>query len=78
MMSAPALDHAAMERLDLVGMLEIPKLRRLAGHQAHGEEIGAHGPIGEKEGPFGKKLLQALGHGPKLVSPGGGDKGCGR
>ena len=57
------LDHAAVKRLDALGMLEVPELGRIAAHEAHGEEVGAGGAVREKEGALGQKLLQSFRHG---------------
>ena len=44
------LDEAAMQSLHALGMLEVPHFRRVAGDQAHLEQIGAGGAVGEQPG----------------------------
>ena len=52
----------AIERIDFLGLVGVPKLRRIARHQPHVEEVRARGPIGQKGAFFGKELFKCVGH----------------
>ena len=54
------IDEGLMQRLDPIRMVEIPHLRRVAGHQPSREQIGAGGPIRHQEGAAVQELLEAV------------------
>ncbi len=56
------IDEHLVERLDTVGMLLVPDLRRVAGRQAHVEQIGAGGAVGQQIGALFEHRLKG-GHG---------------
>ena len=58
------VDEGLVEGADLVGMGLVPQLRRVAGGQAHGEQIGAGRAVCEQRAPFGEQGLQHLESGP--------------
>ena len=53
-------DHGAVQGLDAVDMLDVPQLRRVAGEQAHVEQVGAGGAIGQQVGPLREQAGEAI------------------
>ena len=47
-----------MESLNPVGMYRVPKLGTLPGDEAHDEQVGAGGAVGQQGSAFGEKGLQ--------------------
>ncbi len=46
------VDEGAEQRVDRVGVVEVPKLGRVARRQPGGEEVGAGRPVGEQHARF--------------------------
>ena len=55
---AAGVDRAVVERADLGRLGLVPELRRLAGLEAHVEQRGAGGAVGQQPGPFGEQGFQ--------------------
>ena len=53
-------DHGAVQRLDAVDVIDVPQLGRVAGEQAHVEQVGAGGAIGQQEGPLREQAGEAV------------------
>ena len=70
MMSAPASTKFWCSAGDLLRRRLVQQLRRLAGLQPHGEQIGAGGAVGEQHAFFGKQGVDRIGHGNALSSSG--------
>ena len=49
------IDEALVQRADAVGMGLVPQLRRVAGGEAHVEEVGAGGAVGEQRRAGGEE-----------------------
>jgi hypothetical protein len=58
----PGLGHAAVKRRDPVRMIDIPQLRRIAGHQPCLEQVGARGAVGHEIFPLGQQGVQKVAH----------------
>ena len=58
----PGIDKALMQPLDAVDMVEVPKLRRVAGLQAHLKQIGAGGAVRHQEGLFRQQPQESVTH----------------
>ena len=52
------VDEGLMQALDPVRMLGVPELWRIAGGQAHGEQVGAGRAVRQQRPAFGQKGLQ--------------------
>ena len=46
---------------DAVDVIDVPQLRRIAGEQAHVEQIRARGAIGEQVGALGEQAGETMG-----------------
>ena len=55
------VDESLMQALDPVRMLGVPEFGRIAGSQAHGEQVGAGRAVREQRPAFGQKGLQHVG-----------------
>ena len=66
------IDKILMQLDDFLRRVFVPKLRRLAGFQPHGKQVGACCAIGEQNAlfgdEFGKRIGRSGGHGeyPKM------------
>ena len=45
MMSGSGVHVGLVDGADAVRVLHVPDLRRVAGHEANGEQLGAHGAV---------------------------------
>ena len=55
------IDEGLVQREDAIGMLEVPHLRRIAGHQPHLEQIGSGRAVGEQHGLLSQEVRQTHG-----------------
>src|SRR5262249_1086271 len=56
------IDEALMQGADAVGMRFVPPLRGIARGEAHVEEIGAGGAVGEEDGTRSKEVGEGGAH----------------
>ena len=63
MMSAPASTKPWCRAAIVCGAVSFQQFRRLAGLEAHGEQIGAGRAIGEQHALFGDQGVDRIGHG---------------
>ena len=51
----------------LSGAVSFQQFRRFAGLEAHGEQIGAGGAVGEQHALFGEQRVDRIGHGDRRL-----------
>ena len=56
------IDRAAIQRADLLGLVHVPQLRRVARAEAHVEQVGAGGAISQKPVAGFKQAGERIGH----------------
>ena len=56
-----SVDERLVQALDPIGMLGVPQLGRIAGSQAHGEEVGPRRAVRQQRPALGQKRLQHIG-----------------